>query len=157
MRLAHRRLFVIEYRASFARTRVLLGLSLVVGMATGCVAPGAPPSTPANPAPVHSASADPLAAPTWQAGDRWVYDWTSGSQSGSKTIEVVESKVVNSVPYYVVQLGDAEHYYTHALHWAAAIRDGKVEARMVPPQRWFVWPLAPGARWTHEGRFEQQD
>jgi hypothetical protein len=28
---------------------------------------------------------------------------------------------------------------------------------MVPPQPWFVWPLAPGARWAHQGRFEQRE
>jgi len=137
--------------------RVVLTLSLIAIAATACASPSAPTTTLAKPAPARSTSADPLAVPTWQVGDRWVYDWTSGSESGSKTIEVVDSKTVNGVPYYVVRLGDAEHYYTRELHWAAAIRDGKVEARMVPPQRWFVWPLAPGAQWTYDGRFEQHE
>lgn len=96
-----------------------------------------------------------VAMPAWQVGDRWVYEWTSGPESGTKTVEVAEIREVNGVRYYVVRLSDAEHYYTQALHWAAAVRGGKVEARMVPPHPWFVWPLAPGARWVHQGRFEQ--
>jgi hypothetical protein len=103
--------------------------------------------------------------PTWLVGDRWVYDWTSGQESGTKTIEVVELRDVNGVRYYIVRVGasarpgdaDAEHYYTQALHWAAAVRGGKVEARMVPPHPWFMWPLVPSARWTHQGRFEQRE
>ena len=98
-----------------------------------------------------------MAQPAWQIGDRWVYEWASGSENGVKNVEVIDARELNGVPYYVVRLGDAEHYYTRALHWAAAVREGKVEARMVPPHPWFEWPLAPGARWSHQGRFEQRE
>ena len=140
---------------TIARPRRVLGLGAVLLAVAGCAAGSAPP-TPAQGASTRPASAAPIVAPAWQAGDRWVYDWTSGKESGTKTVEVVDLRTVNNVRYYVVRLGDAEHYYTDALHWAAAIRDGKVEARMVPPQPWFAWPLAAGMRWTHRGRFEQQ-
>ena len=93
----------------------------------------------------------------WQLGDRWTYEWTSGGESGTKTVAVVDLREVNGVRYYVVRVGDAEHYYTQALHWAAAVREGTVEARMVPPQPWFMWPLTQGAHWTHRGRFEQRE
>jgi hypothetical protein len=141
---------------TIVRPRSLLGFAAVVLMCAGCAAGSSAPYPP-NAGPARAASATSLAAPAWQVGDRWIYEWTSGQESGTKTIEVIEVRDVNGVRYYVVRLGDSEHYYTDALHWAAAVREGKVEARMVPPQPWFVWPLAPGARWNHQGRFEQRD
>ena len=141
---------------TIVRPRSLLGFAAVVLMCAGCAAGSSAPSPP-NAGPARAASATSLAAPAWQVGDRWIYEWTSGQESGTKTIEVIEVRDVNGVRYYVVRLGDSEHYYTDALHWAAAVREGKVEARMVPPQPWFVWPLVPGARWNHQGRFEQRD
>jgi hypothetical protein len=142
---------------TLVRAWTLLGLGVVLAGLAGCVA-GSPPPTPAaarTPDPV--SAPPPLAAPVWQVGDQWVYEWTSGSESGTKTVDVVDVRDLNSVRYYVLSLGDAEHYYTAALHWAAAIREGRVEARIVPPQPWFMWPLAVGARWTHQGRFEQRE
>ena len=44
--------------------------------------------------------------PEWRPGDRWVYDWTSGNNSGTKTVEVVETREVNTIRYYVVRIGD---------------------------------------------------
>jgi len=95
--------------------------------------------------------------PTWQIGDRWVYEWTSGSEQGTKDLQVAEVRDINGVAYYILRLSETEHYYTRTLHWAAAVREGRVEARMVPPHPWFQWPLVPGAKWTHQGRFEQRD
>jgi hypothetical protein len=95
--------------------------------------------------------------PEWKAGDRWVFQWTSGAESGTKTVEIADVRDVNGVPYYVVRLGDMDHYYTRELHWAAAIRESKVEARIVPPQPWFAWPLEVGRRWSHQGSFEDRN
>jgi hypothetical protein len=141
---------------TIARSCGLVGLGAILVALAGCAA-AAPPPTPADVSPARPAAAAPVAAPTWQVGDRWVYEWTSGKESGTKTIEVVDLRDLNGVRYYVLRLGDSEHYYTQALHWAAAVREGKVEARMVPAQPWFVWPLAAGARWTHQGRFEHRE
>ena len=93
-------------------------------------------------------------APEWLAGDRWTFEWTSGKETGTKSVEVLETREVNSVHYYVTRLAEVQHYYTRELHWAAAVRDGRVEARMNPPQRWFSWPLDVGARWRFQGAFE---
>ena len=95
------------------------------------------------------------ASPELRPGDRWVYEWKSGSESGTKTVEIVEIKEVNTVQFYVARVGDADQYYTLDLRWAASVRDSKVESRMVPPQPWFVWPLEVGRRWTHRGTFEE--
>lgn len=134
----------------------LLGLGAVVMVSAGCTGGSSP-----APASTHPAGPTPpvasLSAPAWQVGDRWVYDWTSGEAHGTKTLDVVALRDLTGVQYYVVQLGDAQHYYTRALHWAAAVREGKVEARMVPPLPWFVWPLVAGAHWTHQGRFERRE
>jgi hypothetical protein len=132
-------------------------LIVAVMLAFAACAAGSFPRVPGNAGAARPAPAAPLVMPTWQVGDQWVYEWTSGKESDTKTIEVVGTRDINGTSYYVVRLGEAEHYYTHALHWAAAVREGRVEARMVPPQPWFVWPLAPGARWTHQGRFEQRE
>ena len=96
------------------------------------------------------------AAPVWQFGDRWVMEWTSGENSGTKTISVLESHKVGDVSYYVVRVDDVEHYYTPELHWAFGVRESRVEARMIPPKPWFTWPLEPGRRWEHRGTFEDQ-
>jgi hypothetical protein len=138
------------------RARSLAALAAAVGMLAGCAAGSSPPTPPEQTA-ARSTSPAPVVAPTWQVGDRWVYEWTFGKESGTKTVEMVDQRDLNGVSYYVVRLGDSEHYYTQALHWAAAVRDGKVEARMVPPHPWFTWPLVAGTRWTHQGRFEQRE
>lgn len=94
--------------------------------------------------------------PEWRPGDRWIYDLTSGNDRGTKTMEVVEVREINRVSYYVVRLDDVDHYYTRELNWAAAIRNAKVEARMVPPHTGFVWPLEVGKRWAYHGVWEEQ-
>jgi hypothetical protein len=143
------------------RVRALVGLAVAAAALSGC-AGGAPPAGPADAA--RPAPEKPVAAPTWKPGDRWVFEWTSGKDSGTKTVEVVELRDLNGVGYYVVRLGDSQnsytpthHWYTRTLHWAAAIRESRVEARMVPPHPWFSWPLTAGARWTHQGRFETSE
>ncbi len=98
--------------------------------------------------------AGPVSLPDWQPGDRWVYEWTAGTDTGTKTAEVVEIRDLNSVLYYVVRIGDVDHYYTRDLQWAGGLRNSKVEARMVPPQPWFTWPLETGRTWVHRGVYE---
>jgi hypothetical protein len=110
--------------------------------------------TPPPPAPTLTAAI--TAPPVWQFGDRWVFEWTAGTRNGDKTVSVLEKHGIGGVPYYVVQIGDLEHYYTAELHWAFVVRDSKVEARMVPPKPWFVWPLEVGGRWQHRGSLEDQ-
>jgi hypothetical protein len=129
-----------------------LGCAGIVIALTACTAasPGPPSSAPA-PAPAS------LPAPEWRPRDRWVYDWTSGARSGTKTIEVVEAKTVNTVAYFILRLDEVDHYYTRDLHWAAAVRESRVEARMVPPQPWFMWPLGAERRWDHHGTFQDRN
>lgn len=107
-------------------------------------------------APVTAASVN--APPEWRPGDRWVYEWTSGSDSGIKIVEILENKQVNGVQYWVARVSGVEHYelYTRDLHWAAAVRNSTIEARMVPPRPWFVWPLEVGRRWGGRGTFEDR-
>ncbi len=95
--------------------------------------------------------------PEWRPGDRWVYDWTSGNNTGTKTVEVLEIREVNTIRYYVMRIGDIDHYYTFELQWSGSLRDGRVEARMVPPHPWLVWPLEVGKRWVHRGSYEERD
>jgi hypothetical protein len=147
---------VYDGAMTIAHPRGLLGLGAILLVLAGC-AGGASTSTPAGASPARPTAAAPLAAPVWQVGDWWVYEWTSGKESGTKTIQVIDVRDLSGVRYYVVRLGESEHFYTDALHWAAAVREGTVEARMVPAQPWFVWPLAPGARWIHQGRFEHRE
>jgi hypothetical protein len=140
-------MMVLGRRAFLGLTASALGLS-----ACAQIPPPAGPTASTAPSPARSFS-----APAWRVGDQWVYEWTSGQESGTKTVEVIDTRDVNGVAYYIARIGDVEHYYTRELHWAAAVRDGRVEARIVPPQPWFHWPLTVGDRWTHHGRFEERD
>jgi hypothetical protein len=94
--------------------------------------------------------------PDWRPGDRWVYEWKSGKDAGTKTAEVVEAREVNKTPYYVIRIEGTDHFYTRDLHWAAIVRESRVEARMTPPQPWFLWPLDVGRRWEHRGLYEER-
>lgn len=120
----------------------------LIGLQSAASGPS-PPESPALALGVATAS-----APVWRAGDRWVFEWTAGSSTGSKTVTVLDRHELGGIAYHVVRIGDVEHYYTAELHWAFVLRDSKVEARMVPPTPWFVWPLDNGARWQHRGNFE---
>jgi len=92
--------------------------------------------------------------PAWRPGDRWSFAWESGGSQGTKHAEVLAVRELQTVRYYVVRIGELDHYFTPDLHWAGSVRDAVVEARMVPPQQWFVWPLAVGRRWVHRGVYE---
>lgn len=107
-------------------------------------------TAPAPPPPIVRANA----RPEWRPGDRWVYDWTSGTNTGTKTVEVLEIREVNKIRYYVVRVGDSEQYFTLDFRWSGISRDLRIEARMIPPQPWFIWPLEVGSRWVHRGVYE---
>ena len=130
---------------------VLALAGFVALVLAGCVAPAGPAAVPevSQPGPIKAS-----APPEWRPGDQWVYTWTSGSNSGTKTVEVLEIQEINTVSFYLVKVGEAEQFYTKDLQWAGSMRDGKVQARMTPPQPWFVWPLEAGRRWTHRGTYE---
>jgi hypothetical protein len=71
--------------------------------------------------------------PEWRRGDRWTYEVTSGTDRGTKTMEVVGVREIGNVLlYYVVRLGDLDPY-TRGLDWAAAVRTSTVEPGMIPP------------------------
>ena len=134
------------------RSRHALGLAgLVALLLSGCVAPAGPAAVPAAP---QQGPITASAPPVWRPGDRWVYAWTSGQTSGTKNVEVLEIREINTVSFYLVKVGEVEQFYTKDLRWAGSMRDGKVQSRMTPPQPWFVWPLEVGRQWTHRGSFE---
>jgi hypothetical protein len=119
---------------------------------------GAPSQAPPTPAVTRAPAEDPVASvPEWRKGDRWVYDWTSGTERGTRTVEVAGLQTVNTIDFYVVDVGPtSQQYYTKDLHFAASVQASRVLARMVPPQPWFVWPLKIGARWDYRGVYEEQ-
>jgi hypothetical protein len=130
-------------------------LAVLAASQTGCsvAAPGASSGVPAA-----RALPTPLTEPPeWKRGDRWNFSWTSGTDRGTKTLEIVEVRDLNQVLYYVVRLGDTDHLYTRELHWAAVVRESRVEARMVPAQPWYLWPLEVGQTWAHQGTFEERN
>ena len=125
----------------------------VVGICVSSCTTATPPVASPPPAPV-AALVTAGSAPEWRPGDRWVYGWTSGSDTGSKTVEVLEIREISNVSYYLVRVGDLVHFYTRELQWAGTMREQKVESRMSPPQPWFVWPLEVGRRWTQRATYE---
>jgi hypothetical protein len=136
-----------------------VAVALLVLTSVACLTPETKRAQ--EPGVVPSPRADALvsvpAPPEWRPGDRWTYDLTSGNERATKTMEVVAVRDIGDVPYYVVRLGELDHYYTRNLNWAAAIRDSKVEARMIPPHPAFTWPLEVGKRWTYQGVWEEQN
>lgn len=140
---------------------IVMVLLLVVPMMvilTGCAAPGVAPASSGPAAgevmPVASAT---LAPPSWRPGDRWIYGWTSGAESGTKTVEALEIREINGVSFYLVRVGDVESFYTRDLRWAGTMQDGRVTSRMTPPQPLFSWPLQAGQGWTHRGTYEDRN
>ena len=130
-------------------------LALLVVAASGCATPAAVSTAPSPAVPAAAPASSTIASPPeWRPGDRWVYGWTAGPETGTKTVEVVEIREINTVTFYLVRVGDLEHFYTREIQWAGTMRDQKVESRMSPPEPWFVWPLEEGRRWTHQATYE---
>jgi hypothetical protein len=129
----------------------IAGLAVLVIAMSGCATPATSTASPPSEPALAPAISSP---PEWRPGDRWVYGWTSGSETGTKTVEVVEIREINKVTFYLVRVGDLDHFYTRDLHWAGTMREQKVESRMSPPVPWFVWPLEGGRRWTHQATYE---
>ena len=128
-------------------------LALAAALTLGLGACRAPASVPSQ-VPIPAPSPRVVSPPEWRPGDRWVYAWTAGADKGMKTVEMLETTELNGVRYYVVGDADTRHYWTLDLHWAAIVRDSKIEARMVPPLPWFVWPLDVGRRWAYRCVYE---
>src|SRR2546425_10420718 len=135
----------------------LVFLTALAVLQSGCTA-GAPAANSGAPA-ARSLPTSLAGPPEWRTGDRWNFSWTSGTESGTKTLEIVEIREVNQVRYYVVRLGGTDHltYYTRELHWAAAVRESRVEARMVPAHPSYLWPLEVGHEWADQGTFEERN
>ena len=130
-------------------------LLLLVVSFLGCRSTAAPTASHAG-----ADTAGVASAPEWRPGDRWLYRWTAGSASGTRTVEVVEKREVGGVAYYVLKDTDADrlNFWTTDLRWAFAVgaRDSRVEARIDRPVPWFTWPLAVGRQWSHQGIYEDR-
>jgi hypothetical protein len=117
--------------------------------------PAAPPSgEPATLDSTFKTVAASRTPPDWRPGDRWLYGLLIGTEHGTKTVEVVEIRDINNVPFYIVRVGELQHFYTTQLQWAGHAREQKIESRMSPPLPWFTWPLEPGRQWTYRGTFQ---
>jgi hypothetical protein len=125
--------------------------TLVALLLAGCVA-SAPPDVSRGVSPPEQIKAS--TPPAWRPGDQWVYTWSSGAQTGTKSVEVLEVREINTISFYLVKVGEAEQFFTKDLQWAGTMRQGKVQARMTPPQPWFTWPLESGRHWIHRGTYE---
>ncbi len=130
---------------------------LVCGVACGvgaCVAGGSPSATTEAVTVAGAPTAAVGQRPEWRPGDQWTYGWTAEARTGTKVVEVLDSREIGGVFYYAARNGDVDHLFTRDLQWAGALRDGRVEIRMVPPLPWFVWPLETGRRWSHRATYQ---
>jgi hypothetical protein len=125
--------------------------ALTILILTGCAAPGVPPASSVPAAGVVMPTVS--SPPSWRPGDRWVYSWTSGAETGVKTVEALEIREINGVSFYLVRVGDVESFYTRDLRWAGTMQDGRVTARMTPPHPLFTWPLEAGKGWAYRGTY----
>lgn len=134
---------------------LLVSTLLAVLAACSAQRPEAPKSSqPASLDSTFKTVAAAKAAPDWRPGDRWLYGLLIGTEQGSKTVEVVDVRDLNNAKYYIVRVGELEHFYTTQLQWAGHARERKVESRMSPPLPWFNWPLEPGRSWTYTGTLQ---
>ena len=144
------------------RRALLLGAAVAMAGLPACVSrePAPDPSRPVTaPLPPPRAAATALRAaspPGWRLGDRWSYGLTSGKESSTRTVEVLQTREIANVPYYVVRVGEMDHLYTADLHWAGSLLGDRVEARISPPHPWFNWPLEVGRRWSQRGTYEER-
>src|SRR5689334_12157410 len=84
------------------RRQALGGVGLVVLFFSGCATPPGPPTVQAAPPQEAIRARTP---PEWRPGDQWVYTWTSGRTSGTKSVEVLEIREINTVSFYLVRIG----------------------------------------------------
>ena len=84
----------------------LVFLTALAVLQSGCTA-GAPAANSRAPA-ARSLPTSLAGPPEWKTGDRWNFSWTSGTESGTKTLEIVEVREVNQVRYYVMR-GDTDY------------------------------------------------
>ena len=141
-----------DHDSAMAALLLVLALSILIG----CAAQGPPSATRAPTVAQPAAVSAAPSPPAWRPGDRWIYGWTSGGESGTKTIEALEIREINTVSFYVARVGDVDVFYTRELAWAGSMQEGRVTSRMTPPQPWFAWPLRIGQRWTHRGTYEDR-
>jgi len=148
--------FVTRRRLTGVAALALLASTLVVVLeACSVQGPAAPPSgQPATLDSTFKTVAASRTAPDWRPGDRWLYGLVIGTEHGTKTVEVVEIRDINNVPFYIVRVEGLEHFYTTELQWAGHARERKIESRMSPPFPWFTWPLEPGRKWTYRGTLQ---
>ena len=143
-------------RRSFTRVARFALLASTLGIVLeACSVSGAPQS--GQPATLYSTFktvAASRAAPDWRPGDRWLYGLLIGTEHGTKIVEVLEIRDINSVLFYIVRVGELEHFYNTQLQWAGHARDRKIESRMNPPLPWFTWPLEPGRQWSYRGTLQ---
>jgi hypothetical protein len=135
----------------------VVALSVLAGSLALGLAACAVPSQPAPPVPAAVPVTSVVSPPDWRPGDRWVFQLLTGTERTTKTVVIVEIKDVNRVRYYVARVAEIDNYFTQDLHWAALVRDSKVQARMVPPQPLFNWPLSVGRQWNHRATWEGPD
>lgn len=138
--------------ARFALVALTLGIVLEACSVFQPTKP--PPGQPASLDSTFKTVAASRAAPDWRRGDRWLYGLLIGTEHGTKTVEVVEVRDINSALFYIVRVGELEHFYTTQLQWAGHARERKIESRMSPPLPWFTWPLEPGRQWTYRGTLQ---
>jgi hypothetical protein len=147
---------VTRWRLAGGTGFAILAATLVVALeACSVQPPAAPPSgQPATLDSTFKTVAASRTAPDWRPGDRWLYGLVIGTEHGTKTVEVVEIRDINNIPFYIVRVGELRHFYTTQLQWAGHAREQKIESRMSPPLPWFTWPLEPGRQWTYRGTFQ---
>src|SRR5260370_17348772 len=117
-------------------------MAALVTSVGGCGMAATSPTLP--PTAATSAPAAISSPPEWRPGDRWGYGGTGGSETGTKTVEGGEIREINKVTFYLVRVGDLEHFYTRELQWAGTMRGRKGASPISPPFPFFPWP-PPGA------------
>jgi hypothetical protein len=97
-------------------------------------------------APATAETAETVDRPAWQVGDRWVFRWKAGTDSGEYTTVVEEVSDTG----LTARSGNVFRYYTPDGGLMSVVTNGQSVAEFSPPLPLFQFPLRPGIRWQQE-------
>jgi len=122
--------------------------------------PGLDTPAPAQTRPVEttrSATAEPILAPAWKAGDQWTFWWASPTGSGTFVWSIDREENADGHEDYVVRLGTQREFFVRKSDLAIHLEktSGDVQVSYVPPEIRYPWPLAVGAEWEQTVTREQ--
>lgn len=81
--------------------------------------------------------------PDWQVGDRWVFRWRAGLESGELTTVIAALSETGFTQHH----GSEHRHFTPDGELISKVRNGRVTEQFSPPLPLFRFPLQARMRW----------